>query len=142
MNKPPSISGVRCMKLFIHMNIKQKGEKKSLFVQVPLLMIHLLMNRKAEALKSTPVSSYCRPDIKDDGHEMDVFGNEAVIKPISLCRINTKTDERSYFTFPNPMNIYIHKRSMKFFPKQAISALTTDIQPAVLAAFPVQFFKL
>lgn len=58
--------------LFMHRNIKQKKKKKkkSLFVQVPLLMIHFLMNSKAEALDSTPVASSCSPDIKDDGHEM------------------------------------------------------------------------
>lgn len=38
------------------------------------------MNGKAEALKSTPVH---------DGQDVDAFGNEAAIKPIALCRINT-----------------------------------------------------
>lgn len=76
-------------------------------------MIHSLMNGEAEALDSKPLG----PDIKEGGHEVDVFSNEVVIKPIALCRINTMAGERSFFTVPNPMNIYIHKRNL--FPEQA-----------------------
>lgn len=46
-----------------------------------------------------------------------VSGKEAAMKPIALCRINTKADEQSHFTSQNSMNIYIHKGFINLFPK-------------------------